>query len=254
MTVYSPTVIHLRRKFPCAGKCTIRDLLSHFSTPSRFCSVDTELVDGNVCANPTDLLLEIRDVRLLERYASSFLLSGSTDLRAFSCAFHTTCFFTSCSEERPMSLRESVCLTLDFRRVRNTHVEVFITLQRTDVIVHRHEDDPMFEFFSTERQKLGDEMLDVEVSEMIWGTFMSVKMKGQFISDQITKNICVQPRTDLEQVKTLLDISQSLILSHRCEIHGKIYDRMEYNSMDLLLHRSGKNQLDFSWVLRTVKN
>ena len=43
-------VIHLRHRFPCAGKCMTRDLRSLFSTPTHDCSVDTELVDGNDCA------------------------------------------------------------------------------------------------------------------------------------------------------------------------------------------------------------
>ena len=45
-----------------------------------------------------------------------------------------------------MSLWESVCVSLDFRRVRNTLVDVFFTLRPIDVIVHRHEDGSIFRF------------------------------------------------------------------------------------------------------------
>ena len=44
--------------------------------------------------------------------------------------------FSSWTEKRPLSLRESVCVLPDFRRSRPI-----------DITVHRHEDDPIFEIF-----------------------------------------------------------------------------------------------------------
>ena len=45
--------------------------------------------------------------------------------------------------------------------------------------------------------------------------------RRQFISDQISKKICVQPRRQSSsRWKTLFEISQSLILNHKSEIYG----------------------------------
>ena len=46
-----------------------------------------------------------------------------------------------------MSLTESVCESLDLRSARNTLFEVLFTLRPIDVIVHRHEDDSILNFF-----------------------------------------------------------------------------------------------------------
>ena len=42
-----------------------------------------------------------------------------------------------------MFLWESVCVSLDLRGVRNTLLKVFFTFRPIDVIVHRHEHDPI---------------------------------------------------------------------------------------------------------------
>ena len=48
-----------------------------------------------------------------------------------------------------MSFRKSSCVRLNFERIRNTHFFVCIFCP-TDVIVHRQEDDSIFELFRSD--------------------------------------------------------------------------------------------------------
>ena len=48
-----------------------------------------------------------------------------------------------------MFLRESVCVSLNIQRIRNTLFEVSC-FRPVDVIVLRHEDDPIFEFLKVD--------------------------------------------------------------------------------------------------------
>ena len=126
-------------------------------------------------------------------------------------------------------------------------------------------------FFSNVRQNLSrlevDEMLDVEVNGMIWRIFTSATMKAAVHFGQ-------------NYEEPLFDISQSLILNHKSEIYGistiewnttpwmrstVLHDRainlslipcfvLERFMNIVLLHRSGTNKKDGSWIPRTTKN
>ena len=80
--------------------------------------------------------------------------------------------------------------------------------------------------FADVRQKLsrqeGDQMQDLEVSWIIWRMCVCRGRRRQrFISGWIARtNLFITKNTDFEQLKTLFDISQSLILGHKSEIDG----------------------------------
>ena len=79
--------------------------------------------------------------------------------------------------------------------------------------------------FPNVRQKLsrfeGDEMLDVEVHGMIGGIFMSATMEAAVrLGPDSEEHVRTTNNPDFEQVKTLFDISQSLILNHISEIYA----------------------------------
>ena len=117
---------------------------------------------------------------------------------------------------------------------------------------------------------------------------MSATMKAAVhLGQDCGDNLRTAKNTDFEQVKALFDISQSSILNHKSEIYG--ISTIEWNTTPwmrstllhdraiklskakvhvysdsvlclvkimniLLLHRSGKNKLEGSWFLRTIKN
>ena len=63
-------------------------------------------------------------------------------------------------------------------------------------------------------------MKDVEVMG-IWGILMSATLKAAVhLGPDYEENLRTSKNTDFEQLKTLFDISQSLILNHGCELHG----------------------------------
>ena len=72
--------------------------------------------------------------------------------------------------------------------------------------------------YSHVRQKLrpqGDEMLDIDVNVLIWGTFMSATLKAAVhLGQGYQDNLRTTKNTDFEQDKTSPDTTQSLILNH----------------------------------------
>ena len=67
----------------------------------------------------------------------------------------------------------------------------------------------------------GHEMLDVKINGIIWRIFMSATMKVTVhLGQQNEEKLRTTQNTDFEKDKALLDISQSLILNHKCEIYG----------------------------------
>ena len=65
------------------------------------------------------------------------------------------------------------------------------------------------------------QMLDLEVDGIIWRIFMSATMKAAIhLGPTYQQNLCTAKNTDFEPLRSLFDISQSLILTHESEICG----------------------------------
>ena len=59
-------------------------------------------------------------------------------------------------------------------------------------------------------------MLDLKVNVIIWGTFMSATMKtAVHLGLDHEKNLLIAKNTDFEELKTLFDITQKLILEQK---------------------------------------
>ena len=64
-------------------------------------------------------------------------------------------------------------------------------------------------------------MLDIDANAMTWRIFMSATMKAAVhLGQDNLENLRTTKNTDFEQVKTLFDISQRLILEQKSEIFG----------------------------------
>ena len=97
---------------------------------------------------PTHLLLEVWCVRILWDYALSFLRIGSTNLRACRGAFQT--IFVQFLDRGITNVLSVICASASTSLNFETHFFEVSLSRPIDVIVHRHEDDSIFEFLSSD--------------------------------------------------------------------------------------------------------
>ena len=100
--------------------------------------------------DPTHLLLWKLDVRFLRDYGSSFRLCGSTDLQACGCAFPYH-FCSVPGRGETTNVLSEICFaeSLTFRELEKHFIWKLSSLfWPIDVVVHRREENPIFEFSS----------------------------------------------------------------------------------------------------------